>query len=299
MVRKGSRVQVPQRALTHALASAGAFVVQRVFDCPGTLDRASSGCAGFLGDPPPEWEDARAVNDLLPLLAFPLACGWYFTSRRHERELHATLRSATADHAPRPLLDAGPVPVLRVAASLALPGAQTAALSNPALWWGGRRARMTAFSAFIAPLGLRLDDAGARRLRREPHPNETMRLVGERHGRRVEVLLAPDRQEVRLGLQGAVDYRVQGADGRLEASPESDGAIRTGLQGLHPHRRWNDLAVTGGPAWVRVERRGSGTDSWVHDLWLAEFIGDLALLAAPESSAVRSRGHAAPPLRVG
>lgn len=291
MVRKGSRVQVPQRALSHALASAGACVVQRVFEHCGTVDRASSRCAGFLGGRPIGWEDAPAVNDLLPLLAFPLAYGWYFTSRRYERELHGALTNATAEPAPRPLLDAGPAPVLRVAASLTLPEAAAHAERPAARWRTGRRARLSAFSAFVAPLGLRLQPGATRRVRWRRQAPQAMRILGVRHSSHVEVLLGVDRQEVRIGTPGVVSYRVQGANGRLEASPDSALSVQTGLQALQPHRRWNQVGVTGGPGWVRVERCAHGAESWVHDLWLAEFVRDLALLAteAPASAPRRER----------
>ncbi len=109
-----------------------------------------------------------------------------------------------------------------------------------------------------------------------------MRIIGERHGARVEVLLASGRHEVSLGAAGRVAFRVQGLDGVLQASPESAPGLRTGLQGLQPHRRWHGVTITGGAGWVRLERRSRGAESWVHDLWLAEFVRDVALLAAPE-----------------
>lgn len=222
------------------------------------------------------------MNDLLPLLVFPLAYGWYLSARRGEQELHDTLASSTAQPAGIPLMDAGPAPVLRVAASLAIrtPPRRDAALGVARLAPRGGRARHDAFDAFLEPLGLQLRRVPARPKSTVAHrgPSDAT-MLGDRHGRHVQVVLGSGWQAVRLGARGLVQYRVHGVDGQLVVAPGGPDSVRVGLGTLQAHARWSELTIVGGEGWLSLERRAQRPQSWIHDLWLAEFVADLVLLA--------------------
>lgn len=222
------------------------------------------------------------MNDVLPLLLLPAVMGWWFSEVRTRRS-RALLRNAIAA-GPRPMLaDAGLAPVTAVARSLeVLPGVS----SRSAPWWLiGRRRSAFDVQQLVAPLALRLDQVIAvrrDRLRRPVGFVGASRFSGVRHRRRVEVELGVAHSSIELsGLVAMPSFAVTGgSDGRLTAHGAVPAAVEAALDTLAPSRHWRGLTVTVNSVTARLHRGDVAASSWLHDLWIAEFVADLAAPAA-------------------
>ncbi|MEH3052513.1 MAG: hypothetical protein PGN13_00700 [Patulibacter minatonensis] len=230
------------------------------------------------------------MNEVLPLLLLPAVLGWSFSEWR-QRRTRAALRDAiTSTRAPM-LMDAGAASVLTVVRSLEI-AAGGAGRSCP--WWVIGRAR-TAWDIrqLVAPLGLRLTEVIAVRRDRWGRScgfDGASRFEGTRHGRAVSVELAEATSGIAISGGGPFpSFVVEGAaDGRLVASGAVPPALVAAFETLVPSRHWPGVAIDAAASGITLRRASAPAASWLHDLWLVEFVADLAVpptVASPSPSA--------------
>lgn len=236
------------------------------------------------------------MSDILPLLLLPAVAGWWLTEWK-QRRTRAGLRHAIAQ-ARRPLLhDAGTASVITVARSL-----ETAprATHRACPWWKVGRAR-TAWEVreLAAPLGLRLGEVirpQRDRLGRVVGFTGASRFTGERHGRHVAVTLGADQSSIVIALPNpaALSFAIGAdADGALLATGEVPLALEAALHTLTANRRWRGLQIAADGSRVVLDRPASTQGSWLHDLWITEFVADL-IAPAPAVARVREAAEELP-----
>ena len=96
-------------------------------------------------------------------------------------------------------------------------------------------------------------------------------MVGERHGRKVEVHQEAGQSEVSISAKSP-KFEAKGKRGRFAAE---DGASEASafLSSLPGSDRWNGVKVHGGPTGIVIDRKGDPS-AWLCDLWLAERIAE-------------------------
>lgn len=233
------------------------------------------------------------MSEILPLLLLPAVAGWWLSEWK-QRRARASLRAAIA-RARRPMLpDAGRASVIVVARSLEIAEPPQRAICP---WWLFGRARTRwEVRALAAPLGLELVEViGIQRDRLGRHTGFTgaSRFTGDRHGRSVEVTLGADHSAITIdGADPAIaPFTVEpAADGTLIASGAVPTALSAALHTLAPSRHWRGLRITGAAGRIALERPAATPGSWLHDLWLTEFVSDLIAPApAPDAAPARAR----------
>lgn len=145
------------------------------------------------------------------------------------------------------------------------------------LGWGGGAAEKT----YLAPLGLAITQIP------EMKP-DTMRLLGggqtlirygsvivegERHGRLVHIETI-DRYSLTVLQSNLPEFRVQSDDGKLVTDRWAPEAVAKALQSLRKAKRWRGIEVNAGPEGIDVQRESKGTNMWLYDLWLVEYLLD-------------------------
>jgi hypothetical protein len=131
----------------------------------------------------------------------------------------------------------------------------------------------------MKPLGLELTDRPSVRMvpRAPTLPGYSATLVGptamvgERHGRKVEVHQEAGLSEVTVSVKSP-EFDAKAKRGRFAAEDGASNAA-TVLSSLPASERWNGVKVHGGPTGVVVDRKGDPS-AWLCDLWLAERIAD-------------------------
>lgn len=247
------------------------------------------------------------MSDVLPLLLLPAVAGWWFAEFKQLRA-RSSLRAAIA-RARRPLLhDAGGASVVTVARCLETHASPEA---SPCPWWKVGRARTTwEVRSLAAPLGLSLDEViqpRRDRLGRVIGFSGASRFAGTRHGRAVEVSLGVTHSVIALELPastfGPLAFAVAADDdGRLVGTGDVPEPLRAALSSLVASRRWRGLQLAGEGARISLERPAASGGSWLHDLWITEFVADLVAPAPLEGATpAAAAGHhgSAPALALG
>ena len=145
------------------------------------------------------------------------------------------------------------------------------------LRWGSKSAE----HAYLAPLGLALtrtpgltvDASGLLGDGQEAVPDGPAIVEGERHGRLVHIETV-DKNSLTVVQAEVPPFTVQSAEGKLipdEGAPED--AVKA-LKSLRKAKRWRGIAVNAGPEGIAVERQSKGTNMWLYDLWLAEYLAN-------------------------
>ena len=76
-------------------------------------------------------------------------------------------------------------------------------------------------------------------------------------------------------LQASVPkFRVQSVEGKLTPDEGAPEAAVKAIKSLRKAKRWRGIAVYAGPEGVAVQRQSKGTNMWLYDLWLAEYLLD-------------------------
>jgi hypothetical protein len=144
-----------------------------------------------------------------------------------------------------------------------------------ALGWG----RGASEKAYLAPLGLAVtrvpglepDVIGLIGGGRQLIPDGPAIFEGERHGHLVHIETIG--KHCLTVVQAKVpEFKVQSTDGKLvpvEGAPE---AMAKGLKSLRKAKRWRGIVVYAGREGIAVQRRSTGTNMWLYDLWLAEYL---------------------------
>ena len=67
---------------------------------------------------------------------------------------------------------------------------------------------------------------------------------------------------------------MQSKDGKLVPDKGAPETVVKALRSLRKAKRWRGVAVYAGPAGIGVQRQSRGTNMWLYDLWLAEYLLD-------------------------
>jgi hypothetical protein len=143
--------------------------------------------------------------------------------------------------------------------------------------WGGKRAEQ----AHLAPLGL----AVARTPTMKPDliavisggqqliPDGPAIVEGERYGRLVHIETIG--KQCLTALQATLPrFEVGSNDGKLVPGKGAPEAVVKALRSLRKAKRWRGIVVHAGPEGIAIHRESSGTNMWLYDLWLAEYLLD-------------------------
>ena len=151
------------------------------------------------------------------------------------------------------------------------------ALTYFLLGWGGGMAE----EAYLAPLGLsitkiprlRIDAIGFMDGGQMAIPDGAAIVEGERHGRLVHIETI-DRYSLTVLQSNLPKFRVQSNDGKLIPDKGTPESVANALKRLRKAKRWRGIKVNANPEGIGVQRESKGTNMWLYDLWLAEYLLD-------------------------
>jgi hypothetical protein len=83
-----------------------------------------------------------------------------------------------------------------------------------------------------------------------------------------------DRYSLTVLQANLPEFRVQSDDGKLVPDRGAPDAVAKALQSLRKAKRWRGIGVYSGPEGIGVQRESKGTNMWLYDLWLAEYLLD-------------------------
>jgi hypothetical protein len=70
------------------------------------------------------------------------------------------------------------------------------------------------------------------------------------------------------------EFRVQSSAGKLIPDEGAPDEVAKALKSLRKAKRWEGVQVNAGPEGIGVHRQSRGTNMWLYDLWLAEYLVD-------------------------
>ena len=145
------------------------------------------------------------------------------------------------------------------------------------LGWGGGASE----KAYLAPLGLAVTRVpgleldvialmgGGQRL----IPDGPAIVEGERYGRLVHIETI-DKHSLTVLQARLPEFEVQSKDGKLIPNEGAPQAVAKALKSLRKAKRWKGIKVNAGPGGIGIQRYSKGTNMWLYDLWLAEYVLD-------------------------
>ena len=68
------------------------------------------------------------------------------------------------------------------------------------------------------------------------------------------------------------EFRVQSLEGKLTPSEDSPEGVKAALKSLRKAKRWKGIQVFAGEEGIAIQRESKGTNMWLYDLWLAEYM---------------------------
>lgn len=206
--------------------------------------------------------------EVVLLVALVAALAWYLLRRRRSVRLRADLAAAIERATGAPIVDAGSATLIAVASALALDPRDVA--PAPEYDADDDTAHVR---EIIRPLGLELaelEPAGCPQLAGSAAGRTLMR--GTRYGRPVSVALREDRCEVRVGLDDGAPFEVALRDGEWQGAGAVPDPVTDAFEGVAPNRRWEGAVIRRDAAGITLRRSPESSRSWMHDLWLAEFV---------------------------
>jgi len=151
-------------------------------------------------------------------------------------------------------------------------------VGTPALLsWGGKRAE----KAHLAPLGLALTSMPRLEANvigligggQDLIPDGPAIVEGERYGRLIHIETIG--KHSLTVLQAKVpEFKVESNDGKLVLDKGAPEAVARALSSLRKAKRWRGTVVNAGPEGIGIQRQSKGTNMWLYDLWLAEYLFD-------------------------
>jgi hypothetical protein len=149
------------------------------------------------------------------------------------------------------------------------------ALTYFLLGWGGGLAE----KAYLAPLGLAItqiprlkpDTIGLMGGGQILIPDGPVIVEGERYGRLVHIETI-ERYSLTVLQANLPEFKVQCDDGKLVPDRNTPEAVAKALKSLRKAKRWRGIEVNTGPEGISVQRKSKGTNMWLYDLWLAEYL---------------------------
>jgi hypothetical protein len=145
------------------------------------------------------------------------------------------------------------------------------------LSWGAKGAE----DAYLAPLGLAVTKTpglgvevigligGGQTL----IPDGPAIVEGKRYGRLVHIETI-DKHSLTILQIEMPTFQVQSNDGKLVPDERAPEAVAKALKSLRKAKRWRGIVVYASPEGIAVQRRSKGTNMWLYDLWLAEYLLD-------------------------
>jgi hypothetical protein len=145
------------------------------------------------------------------------------------------------------------------------------------LGWGARASE----KAYLAPLGL----AVARVPGLQPDvisligggqmliPDGPAIVEGERYGRLVHIETI-DKHSLTVLQAKLPKFKVLSKEGKLTPDKNAPENARDALKSLRKAKRWQGIEVYAGPEGIAIRRESKGTNMWLYDLWLAEYLLD-------------------------
>ena len=145
------------------------------------------------------------------------------------------------------------------------------------LGWGSKSAE----KAYLAPLGLAITQVpglkpdvigmigGGQML----IPDGPAIVEGERHGRLVHIETI-DKHSLTVLQARLPEFKVLSKEGKLTPDANVPEHVVDALKGLRKAKRWQGIEVYAGPDGIAVQRESKGTNMWLYDLWLAEYLLD-------------------------
>jgi hypothetical protein len=70
------------------------------------------------------------------------------------------------------------------------------------------------------------------------------------------------------------EFKVQSNDGKLVPDEGAPEGVAKALKSLRKAKRWRGIVVYAGPEGIAIQRQSKGTNMWLYDLWLAEYLLD-------------------------
>jgi hypothetical protein len=145
------------------------------------------------------------------------------------------------------------------------------------LGWGARASE----KAYLAPLGLAItrvpglkpDVIGIIGDGQQLIPDGPAIVEGERHGRLVHIETI-DKHSLTVLQAKLPEFKVLNKEGKLTPDKNAPGDVVDALKSLRKAKRWQGIEVYAGPEGIAVRRESKGTNMWLYDLWLAEYLLD-------------------------
>jgi hypothetical protein len=96
-------------------------------------------------------------------------------------------------------------------------------------------------------------------------------VEGERYGRLVHIETI-GKHSLTIVQAKVPEFKVQSNGGKLVPDEGAPEAVVKALKSLRKAKRWLGIAVYAGPEGVAIQRQSKGTNMWLYDLWLAEYL---------------------------
>lgn len=149
-------------------------------------------------------------------------------------------------------------------------------VSTPLLaGWSGKGAQ----DAHLTPLGLALTRMPALRPDAMRHmaggqsliPDGPAVVEGERYGRLVHIETI-GKHSLTVLQATLPEFEVRSNDGKLVPDEGAPEAVVKALKSLRKAKRWRGISARAGAEGIAVQRESKGTNMWLYDLWLAEYL---------------------------
>jgi hypothetical protein len=151
-------------------------------------------------------------------------------------------------------------------------------LTTPAfLKWGAQSAE----KAYLTPLGLAITrtpglkpsvfgfSGGGQKF----IPDGPAIVEGERNGRFVHIETIDKHSLTTLQAPSPI-FHAQSDNGKLRPNQDAPEVVAKALKRLRKAKRWQGVEVHADKKELTVQRQSKGTNMWLYDLWLAEYLLD-------------------------
>ncbi len=145
------------------------------------------------------------------------------------------------------------------------------------LKWGSQSAE----KAYLAPLGLAITNTpglkpdvmgfigGGQKL----IPNGPAIVEGERYGRLVHIETI-DKHSLTILQAESPEFKAHSDAGKLRPGENAPEIVTKALKSLRKAKRWQGIEVRADSEGISIQRQSKGTNMWLYDLWLAEYLLD-------------------------
>jgi hypothetical protein len=145
------------------------------------------------------------------------------------------------------------------------------------LHWGSKAAE----HAYLAPLGLAITQVPELKPDLIGLIGDGQKLIldgptiveGERFGRLVHIETI-DKYSLTILQANLPEFRMQSKEGKLIPDKNASGDVMNAFKGLRKAKRWQGIEIHAGPDGIAIQRESKGTNMWLYDLWLAEYLLD-------------------------